>query len=61
LTSANLTTACLGSIITGLKYSTDVLRVYQAHGRAGGVIRGPEAEAQRLLVPRGAVHSAEIE
>jgi para-nitrobenzyl esterase len=30
-------------------------------GLAGGVITGPEAEAQRLPVPRGAVHSADIE
>jgi para-nitrobenzyl esterase len=30
-------------------------------GLAGGVIRGPEAEVQRLPAPRGAVHSAEIE
>ena len=30
-------------------------------GLAGGVIRGPEAEAQRLPPPRGAVHSAEVE
>ena len=30
-------------------------------GLAGGVIRGPEAEAQHLPPPRGAVHSAEIE
>jgi para-nitrobenzyl esterase len=30
-------------------------------GLAGGVIRGPEAQALRLPPPRGAVHSAEIE
>jgi para-nitrobenzyl esterase len=30
-------------------------------GLAGGVIRGPEAEALHLPAPRGAVHSAEIE
>ncbi len=30
-------------------------------GLAGGVIRGPEAEALQLPAPRGAVHSAEIE
>jgi para-nitrobenzyl esterase len=30
-------------------------------GLAGGVIRGPEAEALQLPPPRGAVHSAEIE
>ena len=30
-------------------------------GLAGGVLRGEEAEAQRLPPPRGAVHSADIE
>jgi para-nitrobenzyl esterase len=30
-------------------------------GLAGGVLRGPEAEANRPPPPRGAVHSAEIE
>jgi para-nitrobenzyl esterase len=30
-------------------------------GLAGGVIRGPQARAQRLPPPRGAVHSAGIE
>lgn len=30
-------------------------------GLAGGVLTGPEAEAQRSPAPRGAVHSAEIE
>jgi para-nitrobenzyl esterase len=30
-------------------------------GLAGGVVTGPEAEAQRLPPPRGAVHSADIE
>ncbi len=30
-------------------------------GLAGGVVTGPEAQAQRLPAPRGAVHSADIE